>query len=284
MLHLWLIILALLQQGAPAMPPRDGAIHMQGHAYRLFCSFASDPTFCIGKGGVEVDQFDVRDETGQTKFHLEAPAGLPFANVLISGMDSQILTVGVGTRAHNSANQVVFHYYNFYFETTTNGLVPFAPSLTCANGSMYDSTSSTGNGLGCSFPTDYFTFMVGLVYNFEHHRILLAPKQNVFGVLSPLPSLPLKAKAATRLELYRDHQTAAIHSTVSILPGENVKLLAAWSPVSIGPIENAPEGSMAVSFDSTRVWLQIQLNGQVGWIQGSSSYEAIGLDYAATRG
>lgn len=279
MLLLELVLAALLQQTAPQKPPWDGAIHMGGHAYRLSCYMAGDPVPCVRCHACElaVDHFEIRDEAGHIQFEKDAPQGKPFTNVLAMGfgnLGDQVLKID--TVQDPSPDGTPIARVLYAFEPTPSGLEPFNPPLTCLNGAMGDLASHT-IALGCHFDTGYFTFTVVLLYDFSHHQITLMPDQKVFSVLFPRPYERLKATASAKLELYSDHEDNAPLSILAISPEDSTKLVAAWSPVSMAPVDGGPAGFQGVRHDASQVWLQVRVKGRTGWVRGKRSFEAIGL-------
>ena len=135
----------------------------------------------------------------------------------------------------------------------------------------------------CKFDTAYFSFLVPLVYNYDQHTIELLGGQGPFPIQLLRRYAALKAAASAQLELYSDHKDSASHSAVFVSAGDPIKLLVAWSPVSMTPLAGGPPGLLAVRHETSNVWLQLQVKGSTGWIHGDDSFQAVGLPLDLTN-
>ncbi len=285
------LAVTLLQQAADTRPPHDGALHLAGHAYRLSCTFEGESAPCAAKGGVSVDHFEIRDETGRVQFEKDAPPDKPFSYVGMWGTGSGtrwILEVDV--TAEDSEPPV-----SYIFDPAHSRLVPFNPPVTCASGRFSTvSVAGGGTGLGCALGNHYFTLLVILTYDYDHHRIELTPQRENGYFAEPVMELGSeragrllfnypdeipapKAPAPAELELYSQHDDHAPYAKVQVSEGETIKLLGGWSPVSMTPVEKTSAKHWGVGFDPTSVWLYVEVSGRKGWIRGEGSFRAIGL-------
>jgi hypothetical protein len=296
-----LILLTLLSR-VPAQASSSAAVKASGHTYQLYCAQegelirASDTGLCEKTESGGVQRFEVRNEDGEVQFFQDAPAGNAFSYVGIfsfANAGKEILDVDTShDEIHGNGLKPVHLIY--YFDPTPSGLAPFNPPLVGVDGFAQ---LSTGIALSRTFNTGYFQFSVLLDFDVAHHRIEILPGQMAFSALSPpgwKKSGP--SPASGEIELYGSHDGGAPKAAFSItrghtvtwwqsLPsgekpaaGQVVTILAAWAPTSLKPADNAPEGVQMVYYDWNNLWLQIQVDEHTGWIKGTRSFRAIGLE------
>jgi hypothetical protein len=161
---------------------------------------------------------------------------------------------------------------------------------------------SSGIALSATFDTGFFQFSVLLQFNSVTHRIEIAPDQVAFSVFAP-PGRGAAgpSQASGEVELHSSHDSAAPHTAYRIArghlvtwwqslkpieespSGQLVKILAAWAPVSLKPADNTREDVQMVYYDWNNLWLQIQVDDHTGWIRGTRSFRAIGLEMAKSQ-
>ena len=296
-----LILLTLLSR-VPAQASSSAAVKASGHTYQLYCTQegelirASDTGLCEKTESGGVQRFEIRNEDGEVQFFQDAPSGNPFSYVGIfsfANAGKEILDVDTShDEIHGNGPKPVHLIY--YFDPTPSGLAPFNPPLVGVDGFAQ---LSTGIALSRTFNAGYFQFSVLLDFDVAHHRIQILPDQIAFSALSPpgwKKSGP--SPASGEIELYGSHDGGAPKAAFSItrghtvtwwqsLPsgekpaaGQVVTILAAWAPTSLKPADNAPEGVQMVYYDWNNLWLQIQVDDHTGWIKGTRSFRAIGLE------
>jgi hypothetical protein len=136
-----------------------------------------------------------------------------------------------------------------------------------------------GIALGCKFNAGYFRFMVELEFDWDRHQIVPATAAGRVFHVGGSAEIPARATTASTLRVYRDHDKNATQFTIRIVRGQATRLLAAWAPVLV-----RTSGDVAIaSYDPDKLWLQIELKNQKGWILGDESFRAIGLHDAAER-
>jgi hypothetical protein len=285
-----LIAATLFQQARPAKPPRDGAMHVAGHAYRLSCSFRGESAPCAAKGGVTVDHLEIRDESAGIVFEKNAPRDKPFSEVDMGGTGSGSRWVIQVSVTPEDSQQTVF----YVLDPAPSGLIPFNPPVRCPTGRFSTvSVAGGGTGLGCALGNHYFTFLVTLAYDYDHHRIELLPKEQggysaepvmesgpegenaEFTYPDDIPSP--KATVSAELEMQNRPEEHAPYVTVRIAKGDTIKILGAWSELSMIPVEKAAVECWSIRFDAAKVWLRVEVNGKRGWMSGDERFRDIGL-------
>jgi hypothetical protein len=303
MLFTSLILLALLSQESAQSPPA-GMVQAGGHAYQLFCSQegelirASETGLCGKTESGGVQRFEIRNEDGDAQFSQDAPAGSPYTYVGIfsfANAGREILYVDTShDETHGSGMKPADLVY--YLDPAPSGLVAFNPPLVGVDGFAQ---VSAGVGLSKTFDAGFFQFSVLLSFNVATHRIDIMPDQLVYSALAPPGRQKSGPSAASGLiKLYSNHATGPPMAEVRIAPGHSVTwwesldpagkspasqvvtILAAWAPASLKPADNAPDGVQMVYYDWNNLWLQIQVDDHTGWIKGTSSFRAIGLEIA----
>jgi hypothetical protein len=296
------ILLTLLAQAPERSPLSSATIHARGHDYQLFClrqgeEIQESPTeVCEKKDSGEIQHFEIRNEDGDAKISQDAPEGKPFGYVALSLIPSagrEILDVDTSSDGVPGGGQRSAHVHS-YFEVTASGPVPFSPALVGIDGFAQ---LNTGAALSRTFDAGFFQFSVLLGFDWLTHRIEIMPDQTVFSALPP----PGREKAgpyaaAGEIKLYGSHDSAspkrdlkierghAVTWWQSLNPvekqpsGQVVTILAAWAPVSLRPADNAPSGVQMVYYDWNNLWLQIEADEHTGWIKGTGSFRAIGLE------
>jgi hypothetical protein len=277
------LVAASLQQCPDYIGRDDGKLHTCGHAYKLVCSQFGVAKDCEGdmvSGPPAIDHFQVFDERGAVVFARNFPRQT-FANVGVSGNGypgrPQFFTVEVQERTGPVANASTITY-TYYFETTSSGLVPFTPAISCGRGGSTELANSdlwppSGIALACEFNADYFRFMVELEFDFHSHRIVLSKQNSVLPlggydlepVFRPALSSPLMA--------YRDHDPTSSQERVNIIAGDAIRLLGAWTPISL----HESGDISTVIYDRKNVWLQAEQEKRKFWLHGAESFQAIGL-------
>jgi hypothetical protein len=296
-----LILLALLS-GIPVQSSPTASVKARGHTYQLYCAqegeliVASETGLCEKTEAGGVQRFEIRNEDGAVQFFQDAPGGNPFSYVGIfsfANAGKEILDVDTShDEIHGNGPKPVHLIY--YFDPTPSGLAPFNPPLLGVDGFAQ---LSAGIALSRTFHAGYFQFSVLLDFDVAHHRIEILPGQIAFSALSPpgwKKSGP--SPASGEIELYGSHDSGAPKAAFRItrghtvtwwqsLPsgekpaaGQVVTILAAWAPTSLKPADNAPDGVQMVYYDWNNLWLQIQVEEHTGWIKGTRSFRAIGLE------
>jgi hypothetical protein len=105
-----------------------------------------------------------------------------------------------------------------------------------------------------------------------------------------------RSPASGEIKVFVSHDSGSAKADMRILPGHTVTwwqsldpnekpaagqvitVLAAWAPASLKPADNAPAGVKMVYYDGNNLWLQIQVDDHTGWIKGTSSFRAVGLE------
>jgi hypothetical protein len=243
-----------------------------------------------------VQRFEIRNEDGEVQFFQDAPAGNPFSYVGIFSLANagrEIFDVDTSHDDIQGSGTKPVHLI-YYFDPTPSGLVPFSPAIVGIDGFAH---LSSGIALSRTFDTGFFQFSVLLGFNTLTHRIEVLPDQTAFSAFPPLGKQKSgPSPTAGEIKFYSNHDSAAPKTDVRIAPGHTVtwwqsldpverpatgqivKILAAWAPASLKPADNAPEGVEMVYYDWNNLWLQIQLDDRTGWIRGTSSLRAIGLE------
>ncbi len=278
-----------------------------GHTYQLFCAqqggllVASETGLCEKTESSGVQRFEVRNETGDVQFSQDAPAGNPFTYVGIFSFQNAgkaIVDVDTSHDEMSGSGAKPVHLI-YYFDPTSSRLVPFAPPLVGVDGFAQ---LPDGAALSRTFDTGFFQFSVLLDFNVLSHRIEIMPDQSAFSALPPSDRKKSgPSPAAGEIKMYGSHDVAAPKAVLSILPGhivawwqstdiikkpasgQTVTVLAAWAPVSLKQADNAPDGVKMVYYDWNNLWLQIQVDERTGWIKGTGSFRAIGLQMAGGR-
>jgi hypothetical protein len=235
----------------------------------------------------DVDHVEVRHEAGQTQCQLNAPTGMLFGAVLLTGSRGALAS-GSSTREverirfitqQEPSNPIILAC-----EVGPTGLIPFQPPVTCAN---CEDANNGAFGVLFIFKNGYFGSMVSLKYDFTEHRILLN-EEKVRSAIPlgtsryGLPELERQTSSSTAgaeavLNLYPEHADTAPFVPVKLSKGDKVDLLQSWAPVTMEPVDTRLSPFQTVSYDENNAWLQINLNGQTGWIRGDANFSAIGL-------
>lgn len=293
MSHIVLLILlfaALSQQGSPAEHPLP--------KYVLSCTRGGTSVPCIvgdcadcpmlcnradNSGplpsgcSADVDRVEYRVGAGRNQCELNAPPRTLFGEVRGAVFDDRIALIRVTTRQQPS------HPIVFACEINASGLVPFNPPLTCVN---CECAYSGSYGLIFYFENGYFGSSVSLKYDFSQHSVVFAgAKIQAFPLGTGAYGLPVleigtsssTVEAATALDVYSDHRSNAPRITIKVSQGDSVRLLQAWAPVAMEPVDKGPSGLRIVRYNQGQEWLQIEVKRQTGWIRGAGSFSAIGL-------
>jgi hypothetical protein len=243
-----------------------------------------------------VQRFEVRNEDGDIQFFQDAPAGNSFGYVGIFSIANAGKEIFYVDTSHDDADGSGLKpaHLIYYFDPTPAGLVPFSPPLVGVDGFAH---LSAGIALSRTFNAGFFQFSVLLGFNATTHRIEIMPDQIVFSAFAP-PGREKSgpSRAAGEIKLFSNHDGAAPKADFKIAPGhivawwqslnpvetpasgQVVTILAAWAPASLRPADNAPEGVQMVYYDWNNLWLQIEVDDHTGWIKGTSSFRAIGLE------
>src|SRR5208283_3188488 len=272
-----MFIAMAVQQCANYTGPDDGALHVCGHAYKVDCSLAGSVTDCIGSKAepAESDHFEVREIGRAVLFAKSVSGDQRFLDVGISSTGypdrPQFLIVSAtikGTKDGRSSS------FNQYFEATSLGLHPFSPALSCENGSqtmLANPNLAPPSGLtpACEFQAASIRFIIELKFDFDQHRIVLAPEDERLSLSSSLSSL--KAKRDLRLRVYRDHNQGAAQFTISMARGQRIRVAGIWAPV-----ESRNDGNLGtVNCNVDDLWLQVKLKNRTAWIRSEQSWRKI---------
>jgi len=288
MLLATLLFAAALQQCSPYTGPNDGAIHVCGHAYKLTCTRFGSPTDCEGNahGHAEVDHFEVRDERGGVVFERNVSADQILTDVGISETGypdhPQLFAVSVERQTNADGNAPSISYV-YYFHATSSGLIAFQPAaLSCAEGTQTMLANLNvwppgGMVVGCKFLAGYFRFTVELEFEWDRHQIVAVQTGDSAFHVGGSTGNSTKAAAVSTLHVCQDHDKNAPQFTIRIARGQVTRLLAAWVPIVLRTTGDVG----IVSYDPDKLWLQIELKNQRGWIRGDAGFRAIGLHHAA---
>lgn len=301
-----LVLLTILSR-IPAQAPSTAGVKAGGHTYQLFCAHegeepeASETGICEKTETGGVQRLEVRDESGEAQFSLDAPADNTFTYVgifAVANAGREILDVDTSHDQAAGGGAKSAHLI-YYFDPAPSGLIPFNPPLAGVDGFAH---VDTGLALSRTFDTGFFQFSVLLGFDRGGHRIEIMPDQNAFSAFPPAgrkKSGPVAGSGSVKL--YSSHDSAAAKSEVTIAPGhaiiwwqepdigektptgQMVTILAAWAPASLKPADNAPDGVKMVYYDWNNLWLQIQMEGKTGWIKGAGSFRTIGLEMPGTQ-
>jgi hypothetical protein len=296
------LILLTLLPGISVQSSPSATVKASGHTYQLYCAqegeliVSSETGVCEKTEAGGVQRFEIRNEDGEVQFFQDAPGGNPFSYVgifSIANAGREIFDVDTSHDEIHGSGQKPAHLI-YYFDPTPNGLVPFRPPLVGVDGFAH---LSTGIALSRTFNAGFFQFSVLLDFNVATHRIEIMPDQIAFSAFAPPgPEKSGPSQAAGEIKMYSSHDSAAPKADFRIAPGhivtwwqslnlvekpasgQVVTILAAWAPVSLKPADNAPDGVRMVYYDWNNLWLQIQVGDHTGWIKGTSSFRAIGLE------
>jgi len=296
------LILLTLLSGVSVQASPTATVKASGHTYQLFCAqegeliVASETGLCEKTESGGVRRFEIRNEDGEVQFFQDAPGGNPFSYVgifSIANAGREIFDVDTAHDEPHGSGLKPAHLI-YYFDPTPAGLVPVHPPLMGVDGFAH---LSTGIALSRTFSAGFFQFSVLLGFNLATHRIEIIPDQIAFSAFPP----PGREKSGPspgsgEIKLYSRHDSAAPKADFRIAPGhivtwwqslnpiersasgQVVTILAAWAPASLKPADNAPDGVQMVYYDWNNLWLQIQVDDHTGWIKGTSSFRAIGLE------
>jgi hypothetical protein len=296
------LILLTLLSGVSLQALSSATIKASGHTYQLYCAQEGDSIVASETGVCEktesggVQRFEIRNEDGEVQFFQDAPEGNPFTYVGIFSLANagrEIFDVDTShDEIHGSGLKPV--HVIFYFDPTPKGLVSFHPPMVGADGFAH---VSTGIALSRTFNAGFFQFSVLLGFNVATHRIEIMPDQVAFSAFAPPgPEKSGASRASGEIKMYGNHDGGSPKTDVRIAPGhvvtwwqslnlvekpvssQVVTILAAWAPASLRPADNAPDGVEMVYYDWNNLWLQIQVEDHTGWIKGTSSFRAIGLE------
>jgi hypothetical protein len=296
------LILLTLLSGVSLQASPSATVKVSGHTYQLYCAqegelvVASETGLCEKTEAGGVQRFEIRNEDGEVQFFQDAPAGNPFSYVGIFSLANagrEILDVDTShDEIHGSGPKPVHLIY--YFDPTPKGLVAFHPPLVGVDGFAH---LSTGIALSRTFNAGFFQFSVLLGFNLASHRIEIMPDQIAFSAIAPPgPEKSGPSRASGGIQMFSNHDSGSPKTDFRIAPGhmvtwwqslnlvekpvsgQVVTILAAWAPASLRPADNAPDGVQMVYYDWNNLWLQIQVDEHTGWIKGTSSFRAIGLE------
>ena len=296
-----LILLTLLSR-VPAQASSSATVKASGHTYQLYCTQegelirASDTGLCEKTESGGVQRFEIRNEDGEVQFFQDAPGGDPFTYVgifSIANAGREIFDVDTSHDEIHSSGQKPAHLI-YYFDPTPDGLVPFRPALIGVDGFAH---LSTGIALSRTFNAGFFQFSVLLGFNVVTHRVEIMPDQIAFSAFAP-PGREKSgpSQASGEIKMFSNHDSGSPKTDFRIAPGhmvtwwqsvslvekptsgQVVTILAAWAPASLRPADNAPEGVQMVYYDWNNLWLQIQVEEHTGWIKGTRSFRALGLE------
>jgi hypothetical protein len=249
----------------------------------MLCQRADNSGPLPGDCSADVDHVEVRDATGHSQCHLDAPTGKLFGWVNRAVINDKLLSLHLATRQEPSAAIV------FACEITASELIPFKPAVTCAG---CESASLGTYGPLFIFENGYFGSEVALKYDYDQHRIVMNGAVEAIPIpIGPgrygLPELQTgtsssTVKTASALDLYSEHASTAAHASVTISERDVVQMLGTWAPISMEPLEGAGSNFEIVRYDRNQEWLQINVNGRTGWIHGAHSFSAIGLPLASS--
>ncbi len=124
----------------------------------------------------------------------------------------------------------------------------------------------------CEFQAASFRFAVQLKFDFDQHRIVLAPEDERLSLSSSLSSL--KAIRNLRLRVYRDHNQGAEQFMISMARGQRIRVAGIWARVEFR--NNSDLGAVICNGDD--LWLQVRLKNQTAWIRNEQSWRNIGLE------
>jgi len=296
------LILLTLLSGIPVQSSPTASVKASGHTYQLYCAqegeliVASETGLCEKTEAGGVQRFEIRNEDGEVQFFQDALGGNPFSYVGIfsfANAGKEILDVDTShDEIHGNGPKPVHLIY--YFDPTPSGLAPFNPPLVGVDGFAQ---LSTGIALSRTFNAGYFQFSVLLDFDVAHHRIEILPDQIAFSAFAP-PGREKSgpSQASGEIKMFSNHDSGSPKTDFRIAPGhmvtwwqsvslvekptsgQVVTILAAWAPASLRPADNAPEGVQMVYYDWNNLWLQIQVEEHTGWIKGTRSFRALGLE------
>jgi len=296
------LILLTLLSGIPVQSSPSATVKASGHTYQLYCAqegeliVASETGVCEKTEAGGVQRFEIRNEDGEVQFFQDAPGGNPFSYVgifSIANAGTEILDIDISHDELQGSGPKPVHLI-YYFDPTPKGLVPFRPPLVGVDGFAH---LSTGIALSRTFNAGFFQFSVLLGFNLATHRIEIMPDQIAFSAFAP-PGRERSgpSRGSGEIQMFSNHDSGSPKTDFRIAPGhmvtwwqslnlvekpvsgQVVTILAAWAPASLRPADNAPDGVEMVYYDWNNLWLQIQVDDHTGWIKGTSSFRAIGLE------
>jgi hypothetical protein len=229
-----------------------------------------------------VDHVEVRDATGHSQCHLDAPTGKLFGWVDRAVFNGKLLTLDLATRQEPSAAIV------FACEITASELIPFKPVITCAG---CESARAGTYGSLLIFENGYFGSEVALKYDYDQHRIVISGVAEAIPIGPGRYGLPVlqrgtsssTVRTASTLDLYSEHASTAARAPVTVSEQDVVQMLGTWAPIAMEPLEGVGSNFEIVRYDRSQEWLQINVNGRTGWIHGAQSFSAVGLPLASSN-
>jgi hypothetical protein len=301
MLFTSLVLLTILSP-VFAQTSSSATVQVSGHTYQLFCIQEGEPIRASETGLCEktesggVLRFEIRNEDGEVQFFQDAPSGNPFSYVgifSVANAGREVFYVDTSHDEIHGGNPNPVHVI-YYFDPTPSGLVKFDPPLVGVDGFAH---LSTGTALSRTFHTGYFQFSVLLSFNMLTHRIEILPDQIAYSAFPPVGRQKSgRSPASGEIKFFASHDSTSPKTDMRILPGHTVTwwqsldpnekpaegqvvtILAAWAPASLKPADDAPDGVKMVYYDGNNLWLQIQVDDHTGWIKGTSSFRAVGLE------
>jgi hypothetical protein len=287
-----LFLTLLFPQGRPGVSPTYALVctHAGASVPCMVGSCAVCPMLCQradnsgplpGDCSADVDRVEVRDATGDSQCHLDAPTGKLFGWAHLGVFDGKLLSLDLATRQEPSAPIV------FACEITASELIPLKPVVTCAG---CESAKAGTYGSLFIFENGYFGSEVALKYDYAQHRIVMDGAVEAIPIGPGRYGLPelqtgtssSTVKTASTLDLYSEHASTAAHASVTISERDVVQMLGSWAPIAMEPLEGAGSNFEIVRYDRSQEWLQINVNGRTGWIHGAHSFSAIGLPLASS--
>jgi hypothetical protein len=214
----------------------------------------------------------------------DAPGGALFTDVGTSGTGypdhPQLFAIDVGR--HDSSESAPTVHYTYYFHATASGLTEFHPALGCGSGtgamlSSLGKWPASGLAFACEFDASYFRFAARLLFDLDHHQIVLSPPPEQLSLAGEPDQLTAQAAASASLRVYRDHEESSHGTEIQLNRGQRIRMVDAWTPVSLA----TKDGIATVTYDPAKLWLQIELNHSKYWIFSKESFRAIGLKAAA---
>src|SRR5579863_5527344 len=136
-----LVLLAILSR-IPPQGASSAGVKAGGHTYQLFCAReneepeASETGICEKTETGGVQRLEVRNESGEAQFSLDAPAGNPLTYVGIfaaANAGREILDVDISHDQAPGGGAKSAHVI-YYFDPAPSRLIPFDPPLAGVDG------------------------------------------------------------------------------------------------------------------------------------------------------